>query len=120
MFCLRFQNPDKILEAFNELFRSQEGDFSTEFNALAAAEVVAAKFGQPSQDFPDDPDAWQDLEKLPIDVSLDCVNLALKTVRQIKAESDLRNANLTSVDPNDYPEWIEIIDDLIDRLTKAL
>lgn len=120
VFSLRFQNPGIILDALKATIPNIEGRFSPEQKALAAAEVVAAKIGQPSSDFPDDPDAWQDLDKLQLDVSQALINLALKTVLQIKTESNLKSDYLGDQDPNDYNEWLEVVNDLINRLKTAL
>lgn len=118
--CLRFQDPQVIMKALHGNFDSDDGSLIKANEALAAAELVAAKLGYPSAGFPDDPEAWNDLKKLPLIVTPQIVHLSLEAVRHIQKESDLKDEILASIDASDYTEWVQILDDLVARLNQAL
>lgn len=103
-----------ILVAFSKI---DEGDYLEVYDcsdALAAAEVVAALRGNPSDDLPDQISSWISSSKLSANNKL--VGNAKKTISQIKQSSELKNLWKES---DNLAEWENVIDDLISRLQSA-
>ena len=100
-----------ILVAFSKI---DEGGFLEVFDcsyALAAAEVIAALRGNPSDDLPDQISSWISSSKLSANNKLE-VN-AKKATNQIKQSSKLKTLWEES---GNLAEWENVINDLIYRL----
>lgn len=81
-------------------------------DALAAAEVVAALFGKPSEDFPEDP--LEDLDALNLLATPALRKLAVSVVEKIKQASEMREAWTAE---NQLEDWSGVLDDLVKRLS---
>lgn len=116
--CLRSQNPSLISETLeNNRFTESEIPWLGEESALAAAEVIAAKLGHPGEDFPDNPEALEDLENLKLEITSPLITLAIEVVERIQADSHLKDKWLTD---DDVREWSLGLDNLLRRLRHLL
>ena len=79
--------------------------------ALAAAEVVAALAGHPSEDFPEDP--LDNLDSLQLLAAPALRKLASAAVEKIKTESELKEQ---WTEAGDLKGWVSILEDLQKRL----
>jgi hypothetical protein len=79
--------------------------------ALAAAEVVAAMRGRPSDDLPGEVEAWAAACGKRCSDRL--LKLAVRTVQRIRSDSELRDIWLES---GEETAWFAAVDNLLDRL----
>lgn len=82
--------------------------------AVAAAEIVAALHGHPTYNLPERAQEWLAAHRF--EVARDPVNLAVKAVSRVKADSELKELWDESPDVSD---WFAKIDDLLDRLNQT-
>lgn len=85
-------------------------------HAIAAAEVVAARFGQPGTDLPEELAAWISTQAAKI--SPDLVPLALQALAAIEQKSELQQL-WEEIDESTAAEWHAALADLRTRLEKA-
>jgi hypothetical protein len=78
---------------------------------LAAAEVVAALLGNPTQSLPDEVRDWAKRNR--IEVDHDLLSLARAAVIRVKGKSELQEL---WQDSKDYTKWQALQDDLLKRL----
>ena len=95
-----------VLETDDEL---EAADCSA---ALAAAEVLAAIAGEPSNKLPDEVGAWLQRNRPQADDAL--LDYALRAVRKIRSQSELRELWEES---GEYREWLAVVSDLKSRLS---
>jgi hypothetical protein len=81
------------------------------FNALAAAEVVAALAGEPAADLPEKTETW--ISDNAINPAGDLLSQAMAAVSRIKQNSELRELWEES---EDSAEWLAGVEDLERRL----
>ena len=81
-------------------------------DALAAAEVVAALTGKPSEDFPEDP--LDNLDVLNLLATPALRKLAVQTIEKIRQNSEMRDLRAES---NELEDWFSVLDDLVRRLS---
>ena len=80
--------------------------------ALAAAEVVAALAGQPLGDLPDNVGRWIRRRRAGVNECL--LDYALRAVRKVRAQSELKNLWQESAQ---YKDWLTVLADLKQRLS---
>lgn len=81
--------------------------------ALAAAEVVAAAFGSPADDLPDEALDW--IDEKGEEIGRPLLLLARRAVSRVLADSELRE-QWEDASPEDYRAWREAVEDLEERL----
>jgi hypothetical protein len=81
-------------------------------DALAAAEVVAALAGRPSEDFPEDP--LDNLDSLQLLAAPALRKLAIKVVEKIQETSGMREQ---WTEAGELDAWVAVMEDLKKRLT---
>ena len=128
-FCDGDQSVDQLEDAFDDVIENEDYldyDFCTA--ALAAAEIIAAAFGNPSEDFPDEEYhtgedgesilAEPDLGNIRREVTSEIVEKAQRAVKKVR---QYRRSELRELweDSEEYEEWQATTQDLIDRLKKA-
>lgn len=79
--------------------------------ALAAAEVLAALKGQPSESLPPEVITW--VNDNPVEVDDDLLGLALMAIHRIETESELKDLWEES---GESDEWVATLNDLKERL----
>lgn len=128
-FCDSDQSIDQLEDAFDDVIENEEYlDYEFCTAALGAAEIIAAALGNRSDDFPDaeyhtgenDSDSLPepDLDSIRDDITsgiLDKARRAVKKVRQYR-RSELREL---WEDSDEYDDWLEATQDLMDRLEKS-
>ena len=82
--------------------------------ALAAAEVLAALQGQPSESLPPEVITW--VNDNPVEVDDDLLGLALMAIHRIETESELKDLWEES---GELDEWAATLNDLKERLGSA-
>lgn len=104
----------KIVEALYEILYQEEFiDSDESFEALAAAELIAAKRGDPSRDLPDEVNIKTDLACL-LDPTLNMTaKQAVEKIINFKGHSELRELWQES---DEYNQWLEVQKGLIKRL----
>ncbi len=80
-------------------------------SALVAAEIVGALKNHPSADLPEN--VRQCIKALDFNLSDEMVSDAIKAVERVKSESELKEL---WEETEDFSQWNEIVDNLIDRL----
>lgn len=79
--------------------------------AIAAAEVVAALNGHPSDELPDD--VFDFVERVGLNAGKSLIKRALKALKQVKKNSELRDLWEES---GDLDSWLDVISDIEARL----
>jgi len=94
-----------------EMMESEEGmDADTACNVLAAAEVIAAMRGKPSEDLPDSVKSWiEGKPKAPPELS----KAAFLTVNSLLQKSELKELWDES---DESAKWVEAVNSLVTRL----
>ena len=103
---------EAISEAFDAVF--EEGDFmepSVAFEALAAAEVIAAMLGQSAPDLPDEVTTWAAGKKPP---KATLIKKAQRAVKLVARDSGL---NDSWIDPDGPAHWQEHVNGVLQRLS---
>ncbi|MEG3844647.1 DUF4259 domain-containing protein [Microcoleus sp. herbarium14] len=101
-----------IVDAF-EIFLDVESDYDPGDieESLIAAEIVAAKLGKPSADFPED----LDVNQIPWSVDQQLQFNARRVVARLQIDSTLEDFEYTSGD--ELVDWQSMLSDLYKRLS---
>lgn len=118
-----YDNGKKVIKSsLLKIMKSKEKDYldaSDCEEALAAAEIIAAAKGQPSEDLPNEMKEWLanndvlTFKKSLFSKNIDLVNLAQLSIQKIVANSELQEL---WEETDDFDTWKQIQADLIDRL----
>jgi hypothetical protein len=125
-FCDSDQSVDQLEDAFDNVIENEDYlDYEFCTAALAAAEIIAAAFGNPSEDFPDEEHhagddeestlPEPDLKSIRKEVTTEIIEKAQRAVKKVR---QYRRSELRELweDSEEYDDWLETTQDLIDRL----
>ena len=100
---------DQVLEIGDDYLENPEAG-----SGVAAAEVVAALVGRPSQDLPDEVSDWIAGKDKP---KHDLLKKAQTALKRILKQSELEDS---IIDPKDAVEWRNGVENLLNRLTDPI